>query len=357
MHRIENFGWAVGITYNTPSSTGLNREYLFNLLDDMSKHHMNRLSLMMIAYALYDNVHDGYCWPVQNPKLKSYLDTDAYNSNPNTEFVSEVIQKAADLGIEVELTMNYGIWNNSKIRKSYPTASLQQTFSKDMKGRYDPWIHCPDNPDCWQLGLDEMRDLLTFYNHPNVRGFVVERLGYVGKDFCYCLYTQQKFKEETGNDMLRASEKEVFEWKITHTSKLITEFANEVHKIRPDIQLGLHTVGNLHWGHEPRRFKECGVGFAEPHTIQHKTGKKELYQTWDHLTPNPLLLYFDGRDKAPPNYPIIIKTPKIIHQTLQWIFNYGKPHISGILFFNESSLSIENRSAIYEAIDRYNTSL
>ncbi|MGD9128070.1 MAG: hypothetical protein PVH19_11895, partial [Planctomycetia bacterium] len=72
--KIQYAGWQVGITYQTKEPGGMTRDDLMRLLDEMAKHRMNLLSLMMLSYGVFDATHDGYCWPVKNPKLKPLWD-------------------------------------------------------------------------------------------------------------------------------------------------------------------------------------------------------------------------------------------------------------------------------------------
>ena len=80
-------GWLVGVTYCTPTKSGLDFKHFENLLNEMEKNGMNLLNLMMISYGFFDPMHDGYCWPVKNPKLNCYIDSNSTNSIKKTEFI------------------------------------------------------------------------------------------------------------------------------------------------------------------------------------------------------------------------------------------------------------------------------
>ena len=109
MQKYEYLGWQIGLTYCHPSSRGADYQYMMRLLDEMVEHGMNLISIMMQSYSIYDPIHDGYSWPVRNGKLQAYRDENAMNSDPNTEFLSNIIKEASKRNIEVELFLNYGI--------------------------------------------------------------------------------------------------------------------------------------------------------------------------------------------------------------------------------------------------------
>ncbi|MHA1683475.1 MAG: hypothetical protein ACTSUE_21225 [Promethearchaeota archaeon] len=335
-------GWQVGVTYGSRRPGGVDKNYMLQLLDEMERHGMNLLSLMMISYGFFDPEHDGYPWPVKNPRLKPYQDNSATNGADESEFMREIIGIAGDKGIEVELFMNWGIWNHQKITAGYPGATGQM----EKNGKADEWLHCPDSPAAWQAGLDEVLDLLDFYKQRNVKRYSFERISYKGRDFCYCNWTKKKFREDTGKDIATASRKEILSWKSSNISRKVSDYVKVI-KSKFNLKVGLHTQGNRYWGHDPRWFQAAGVDFLEPHTIQFKTSQKGLHRMLHHLSPNSCILHFCARDIAPAHYPIWIKTPKIIKKAASWIKNYPGENVDGIMFFNEPSVSGVNKEAIY----------
>ena len=81
--------------------------------------------------------------------------------------------------------------------------------------------------------------------------------------------------------------------------------------------------------------------------------KEELYEMLDYLAPNECVLHFCARDRAPDNYPLWIKTPEIIEETMDWLAAYPGENITGLLFFNETAVSDRNRKTVYEQIKRF----
>ncbi len=346
--RFRYLGWSLGVTYQAQDPRGLGRDYAMRLLDEMAGHGMNVLDLMMISYAYFDPTHDGYAWPVRNPRLECYRDLSAVNADESTEFVGEVIAEADARDIEIRLFMNWGIWNPDRIRFGYPGAA-RQTNSQD---EFESWLHCPDSPDAWQLGLDEIEDLLTRYDHPNVTGYGFERLGYARRGFCRCEDTQRAYQADTGQPMLEADEDEIIRWKTDRTTRRLKEYVDFVKRTKPGIQVGLHTCCVRHWGHDPAVMREIGVDYLLPHTIQFPTTREQLYATLDRLAPNRCILHFCVRSEELRNYPIWIKTPEIIQTVIGWIEQYPRDIVEGILFFNEAAVSTENRRAVYEQVAR-----
>ncbi|MFH1742033.1 MAG: hypothetical protein ABIH23_23775, partial [bacterium] len=261
---LKYLGWQVGITYQTPQLGGLDCDYLMRLLDEMHENGMNLLSLMTISYGYYDPAHDGYCWPVRNPKLKHNWDSNSINGNASTEFVSEIIEAAAARNIEIQLMMNWGIWTTEKIKAGYPSARPQQP----REGDPHPCLHCPDSEGAWQAGLDEVEDLLTYYSHPNVTSYAFERISYASTGYCYCPCTQEAFERETGSSIFEANENDLEEWKKRHIGSCIKKYVEHIKKIRPAISVSLHTQCAKGWGHDPARLQDCGIDFLLPHTIQ-----------------------------------------------------------------------------------------
>jgi hypothetical protein len=352
--KLKYVGWQVGVTYQATAPGGMTRDELMRLLDEMVAQRMNLLSLMMLSYRYFDANHDGYCWPVRNPKLKPVWDDKAINGQSKTEFVREVIQAAADRKIEVQLFMNWGIWNPERIRQGYPTAAaqvMQQEAVEKKEGK--GWLHCPDSPGAWQAGLDEVADLLAFYDHPNIKSYCLERLSYGGAKYCYCPHTQERFRQDTGRSLLETDAKTIIAWKTVRIGGLLKAYAEHVRRVKPKTSLWLHTQGGLTWGHDPATLRTNGVVCLEPHTIQFAETEQDIHKKLRRLAPNPCVLHFCTRDQRPSNYKLWIKTPEILTQALGWVHTYPGDNLAGLLFFNFNGTSLGNRKAVYEQLKRF----
>ncbi len=343
---LEKYGWMVSPTYNSGSKKGLDYPHFVRLLEEMQAQDMNFLSIMMVSYGLYDTLHDGFCWPIQNPRLRCYLDKTALNSHAETEFITRVLDDTARRGIKVGFFLNWGIWNHSKIIQNYPDSAVQRHRKKGAQG----WLHCPDSPGAWDFGTDSVSDLLTFYRHKNLHSVSVERIGYTGGDFCYCPHTRAAFGAETGIDMDVASAEQIKLWKSRHIGQKLSDYKSHIRLFNPDLQLWLHTQGKSGWGHDPKTLQSYGVDALLPHTVQKKQTKRQLLAMVDRLAPNDCYLHFDLRDRAPVNYKIWKKTPRIIQKSLKAIHQSSRSHIKGLVFFNEAAVSPKNRRAAYRFV-------
>jgi hypothetical protein len=353
--RVRYLGWQVGVTYQAPGPAGLTRDDMLRLLDEMAGAGMNLLSLMMISYAFFDPRHDGYAWPVRNPRLKCYWDRESVNGRPESEFVGRLIEAAAARQVEIQLMMNWGIWNPQRIRQGYPTAGLQQLRPEREDGARRHWLHCPDSPGAWQAGLDEAEDLLRTYNHPNVKSFSLERLSYGGGGaYCFCRDTQQAFERETGRPMLRAAPKAIEAWRNDRIGGLLKRYVDHVRSVRPGIEVALHTQCAPGWGHRPDRLPDCGIDYLMPHSFQFPETRDSFHRMLDRLAPNRCVLHFCSRDRRPANYDLWIKTPEIIAQGVRWAMDYpDRDRIQGIVFFNPNATSAENRKAVYQQVKQF----
>jgi hypothetical protein len=212
------------------------------------------------------------------------------------------------------------------------------------------WLHCPDSPVAWQQGLDEVIDLLTYYPQKNVTRFGFERISYSSNNYCYCPSTQAQFREQMHKNLDQSHGKELDAWRIRNITAKMTEYITQIHNIRPDLKVDAHARGSIEWGHDPLLYPSCGIAAVQPHTIQFKSSKRDIYRVLDSLAPNTCISHFDARDIAPTNYPIWIKSPKIIHEVLHWLDDYPKSHLRGIIFFNEPAVSPQNKQALYDAL-------
>lgn len=86
------FGWTTCLTYQTDDRKP-GYDYYSNLLDEMKKHGMSRLIVMMASHGYFSPPNHGLAWPAKNKKLKPQIDKNAVNGKEETEFFSKVIKK------------------------------------------------------------------------------------------------------------------------------------------------------------------------------------------------------------------------------------------------------------------------
>jgi hypothetical protein len=341
--RLKYVGWQVGVTYQAQAPGGLTRDEMMRLLDEMARHHMNLLSLQMISYTYFDPNHDGYCWPVANPKLKPLWDSASINGQPKTEYVREVIEAASHRGIEVQMIMNWGIWNPEKLRQNYPDSTNYQNRPQPGKPWKTTWFFCPDSPGAWQAGLDEVADLLAYYTHPNLTSYAFEN---IASHDCFCSYTQKQFQTETGKSLLEATDSERTEWAKPHIAGLLTQYVKHIRHIRPQLGVWLHTSCAANWAH-------CGFNYLLPHTFHFPITKENFFKRMHFMEPNQCVLHFSARDIRPANYKLWIQTPESIAEKIGWVLDYPGKNIAGILFYNPNAMSPRNIAAVYEQAKRF----
>jgi len=347
--RLKYVGWQVGVTYQASQRGGLDRDYLIRLLDEMAENRMNFLSLMMNSTVENDPLHEGWCWPVRNPRLKGYWDSGSINGQPSTEYVHDVIVEADHRGIEIMLFTNGFWWTPEKIKKGYPSAGRQAFRDAMGKLHHAPYWFCPDSPEAWQVALDEVADLLTYYKHPNVIGYGFEMLADGG---CFCKWTQEKFRKETGSSMLNAKAPQLSAWRARRVRGYLKEYGDHIRQLMTKATVWLH-ADCVYAGHEPEGLKASGVDYVFPLVAHMPTTKARLHTQLNRCSPMPCVLHFCTRDRRPKNYDLWIKTPKIIEQITDWILDYPGDNLVGLMFFNESATSPHNKKAVYEQIKRF----
>ena len=228
---IKYLGWQVGLSYQTTRPEGKRPVELRHLVREMRDHGMNFLSLMLLSYSYFDD-HDGFCWPPRRQNLRCYRDEHSLNADEKTEFLGDVIREACQAGLHVQLMTNWGLWNPERIRKGYPAATLQERSDGSRAG----WLHCPDNPDVYRCGRDEMLDSLERYAAQGVKSYAIE---YPGYDGCFCQITCEVFARETGETLTpqwaQAHPAEFDRWKQEHIGGILKRLVADVHAQFPSI--------------------------------------------------------------------------------------------------------------------------
>lgn len=351
--KLEYIGWQVGITYQTENREGLDKVYLKRLLSEMNDNGMNFISFMMISHWLNDPLHDGYTWPVRNPRLRCYLDEECINADPQKEFLKEIIAEANGLGFHVQLFMNGFWWNPDRVKVGYP--HIQPIMSEGNKVKSSQlYYHCADNEDTWKLACDEVEDLFNYYSS-FVRSYGFEMVGVGG---CHCDDTMKKFNDAMamGKIAARSNEDAVSVWSKMRAQEVLTEYTAAIKTLRPGIEVWHHGYMELgdYGGYRfsSYTYKKAGVDVAMPcvHTI---TDENMLQKVLESSGDFPLVLHVDTRSAPTCNYNVSSKNPAYILSMGEWILNHYRPNLKGVVFFNEVYTSPENRSVVYEVIRRW----
>ena len=346
---FRHLGWQVGLSYQTPRSEGKRPEELRRLIREMCDHGMNLLSLMLVSYSYFDD-HDGFCWPTRRKSLRCYRDEDSLNANEETEFLGDVIEEAKKAGMHVQLMTNWGLWNPDRIRKGYPQAAVQQQADGRRKG----WLHCPDNPDVYRCGLDVMLDVLERYADRGADSYAIEYPGYGG---CFCAFTREAFSRETGETLTpawaRANPAAFERWKQEHIGGILKRLVGEVHARFPGVEIWLHTACAAGRGHSPKYVKEAGITTAIPYLMHSAGDFSDIARNLRAVSPLSAVGHVCVRSKPFKNYPIPPKTPDVIRGFFDAIEQTTADNLTGLMFFNESCVSDENRKAVYDGIQRF----
>ena len=128
-----------------------------------------------------------------------------------------------------------------------------------------------------------------------------------------------------------------------------------IRSINQDIEICLHTSLAKGWGHEVRKLKGAGVDCIMPHIAHFPISQTEFNNLLDSIYPNDIILHVCVRNKSLSNYDIWIKTPQIIQNIGNWIREYKEDHsnLKDVVFFNENTVSDENRRAVYQLISDF----
>jgi len=313
--KFKYVGWQVGISYQCPDRAGLNREYVHNLLERMSNEGMNLISFMMNGCGVNDPLHDGYTWPVRNPRLKCYLDEQVLNAQPEHEFLRAEIEYAAGLGFHVQLFTNNFWWNHRKAVIGYPHNAA---IHSDDPATGD-WHHLAGNKDRWALACDEASELLVYYRSSAVSSYGWEMMGNMNNP----------------------------EWKET-----LKNFAAYIRSVRPNLEVWHHGYYGFHEPRTPASYKVAGIDVVFPciHQVVSEEQLKEILESSGDI---PFVLHVDVREKPTQNYNVPAKNAEYIEQMGEWISRHLGDNLLGVMFFNQVCVSEPNQQAVLRVIDRW----
>jgi len=351
--RFRHLGWQLGLSYQTSRPEGKRPEDLRRLIREMRDHNMNFLSVMLVSYSYFDENHDGFCWPTRRSSLLCYRDQHSLNANEKTEFLGNIIREAQQAGLHVQLMTNWGLWNPERIVKGYPEATVQQAAS----GRPTGWLHCPDNPDVSRCGRDVMLDVLDRYAGRGVDSYAIEYPGYAGRAACFCRFTREAFARETGEmltpEWARDNPAAFERWKEQHIGAMLKRLVGAVHVRFPGVEIWLHTACAAGRGHAPKFMQEAGISTAIPYMMHTKGDFSDIPRNLRAVHPLPAVGHVCVRSRPFKNYPIPSKNPKMIREFFDVIQRSPAENLAGLMFFNESCVSAENRMAVYQGIQRF----
>ncbi|MBN1584614.1 MAG: hypothetical protein JXA89_28160 [Anaerolineae bacterium] len=348
--KFQYVGWQVGINYQAPGQ-GVDWPSLKQVIDRSTDAGMNLISLMMVSYGYYCPEHDGYAWPVSNPRLAPLQDRNCLNADPYTEFVKKALGYAKSKGFHCQLMMNAMIWNPARVAESYPQAASQ--CDADGRSIVDGWLFCPDSPGGFQLAIDEVTDLLQFYADSPVDSYAFERIGY-NANTCFCPHSKDRFKRDTGQDLGASSFNHLL-WKGNSVRRHLKKYVEVIQQLRPGIEIWAHTGGDPEWGHFPHVLQDVGITTVSNHGQHFLPSEKTFHQQLDWLKPLQCVPHICVRDMPTQNYRVPLRTPEMIRQYADWLTDYAGDRVAGALFFNEVRTSEQNKAAVYDIVKRWAT--
>ncbi len=365
-----SYGWTTCLTYET-GNRQLGFKYFSNVLNEMAQHGMDHLLVMMASHGYYDPLNHGLAWPAQNPKLLPQIDTNTVNANPETEFFSQIIEKAHKLNIKVFIEIKYlgmiGMdegypgWGTKKKQNGDYVFTIRPEASEYERKAIETLQICCDNAQSHQYMRDKITDVLTRYK--NLDGIVLEHPSYSGRT-CYCQDTRNRLQQDTGKEIESLSKTEFQEWKCLRIRDTLIDLKILVKSINPKFQFGFYTGFSpndgdvkgyqLNRGHGIETLKQAGVDFVMPYCegrhVENET--REIQKVIEYLDPLPCYVHTTIRRDPPHNYKLPPKGPDYIHNIIAWAQTYQKqnPRFKGMSFFNEVKLPPENRQAVYDSI-------
>ncbi len=362
------FGWTTCLTYETHERK-LGFDYFSHLLDEMNRHGMTRLVVMMASHGNYSPGNHGIAWPVKNNKLKPQVDKSALNAFEETEFFSHIVEKAHGLGIQVFMEIKY--LGMAGLKKSYPGITFlterdgsplhspPEGASEFEKEAIESLHICHDNEQAHTYMRDKIADVLKRYQR--VDGIVLEHPSYFG-DTCYCPSTRKKLFRDMGKDIYAIDKDEFLEWKNIQIRDRLVDLKQLVKSINPQFQFGFYTGfspedGNVsayqkNRGHSIETLRQVGLDFVMPYCEGRHRDREtmELEKVIQYLSPLKIYLHTTIRRNPPRNYPLPPKDPAYIESMIHWGKNYflENERFMGMTFFNEVNIPEENRRAVYD---------
>jgi len=364
------YGWTTCLTYQTDDRQ-LSYAYYHNLLKEMHKNGMTRLIVMMASHGYFSPKNHGLAWPVSNKKLKYQIDKNAVNAHEETEFFSKIIARAKELHIKILIEIKY--LGMIGIEEGYPGVEFLRTKegniihtirpeASDYERQAIKTLHlCCDSPQAHLYMRDKITDVLTRYQ--DLDGIVLEHPSYSGNT-CYCQWSRQKIKKDTGREIEDLSSKELLEWKAKRIKEILVDLKNLVKSINPQFEYGFYSgfspsdsdiaAFQLNRGHKTKTLNEIGLDFVMPYCEgRHKEFETvEIERVIDYLAPLDFYLHTTIRRDPPHNYKLPPKGPDYIKGIIRWGQQYHKKNsrFKGMIFFNEVYIPQENREAVYTSI-------
>ena len=154
-------------------------------------------------------------------------------------------------------------------------------------------------------------------------------------------------------EWVQANQAALRRWKQVHIGGILKRLVDEVHAEFPKVEVWLHSACDLNRGHSPEVVRKAGISGTVPY-MMHTTGDfSDIARNLRAVHPLPAIGHVCVRSKPFKNYPIPPKNPEVIRRFFDTIEQTTADNLVGLMFFNESCVSDENRKAVYQGIQRF----
>ncbi len=364
------FGWTTCLTYQA-GERKLGYEYYHRLLDEMKEHGMTRLIVMMESHGNYSPGNHGLAWPARHPRLKPQIDQNAVNAHEQSEFFSQVIDRAHRLGIEIFIEIKYLALIG--VREGYPGVEFLTPPEGGYVHKIDPAVDprvreaietlhiCCDSEPAHQYMRDKLKDVLERYRA--LDGIVLEHPSYSGNT-CYCASSQKRLLQDTGKSRSEIDAEELYQWKSMRIRDTLIDLVQLMKGINRKFEIGFYsgvpsTDGDLAGyqdkrGHRTETLAQAGFDFVMPYCEGRNQDREPemIGKVIDHLAPLKYYLHTTIRRDMPVGYALPPKSPSYVRNIIKW----GKDRFEkdqrmlGMTFFNEVKVPDDNRQAVYDSI-------
>lgn len=338
-------GWQTGMTYQAPKP--MDKDYLFCLLDRMAENGMNFLSIMPESMGRFDPSHDGICWPTDNARLLSLQDKLSPNSYWETEFLSEGINYAKSLGIDVNIMLHWHMVNHERLLKVYP--DIGKSAGIDNLDLYKTC--CSKNSSMLNYFLELLADVCQLYAKNGIHSITVE--GPFAEWCGSCLSCLRWYEQTTGtqnpNENMRILADNL------KMRDILKKISATIKSTSPSVEFWVHSGPWSKRGHQPDTLLKGGVDCLMNYFCHDLYEPEAMSSIMDFVNPLPCCPQTCVRDKATNNYFVKTKTPEDAGRYARSILETVEkaPNGIGAVFFNEIYLSEANRTAVYDECGRY----
>ncbi|MCD6386551.1 family 10 glycosylhydrolase [Candidatus Sumerlaeota bacterium] len=232
------------------------KKYLTEMLDRITAANFNAIYVATLykGYVIYPESK----YLPQDPEVKKF-EIEIYGTVAKLEekkidrsMIKWIIDEAHKRHLFVEAWPEYGFYSyhtpNAKADKSRGVLldKHPELTAIDINGQ--PYLHnpkwgdfyslCPSNPESHEILINILVETITRYNFD---GLNLDRIRYPTKDFCFCAYCKEHFKQDTGFELTKANlqksevQRAFYEWRKTQLNQFMEKLYKRVRQVRPDI--------------------------------------------------------------------------------------------------------------------------